>query len=485
MLWQLTMASLYQEMEGNQFFTNELSADEFEERLELLKNCNRSGKYFKQKGFHGVATPRTEEFQMKSNTLELPLLIPGKKTRIASRPTSDQLLRDDDKVHNFRNSRGRCKTSPPLLSSNDLPKKYIRRVKPCPPGSIVRRKTNGELESKRDFICLGTNLNDMLRARSGVITNARDKKPNKTLNETKSNEKVAVSESDFNAELSTLPEIPAGPVFRPWSKDRKERPRETQNEDESYDPNVHYDWKKKRCFDLKAMLKNLTEIQQNRNFYQGSFLPMLKSYNNVAEITMDTSASYATRLRAASSMSSKGGGYRRRILPTVKDEVQMKKMMRQHMSSFYDLGGSVNHSERLLLDACSTKYSPLKLKYLPAFPPGGLSICPLAVPHSRPPFIPISKLDLQKIYNILDDFPWYSWEPTVDTEKRFESATIGPESTDDKSVRSASSGQIQLDSESCTECADTYRQSFTYDSFKNELKIYLPGAACSKRPSSW
>lgn len=398
------MASLCEEHSKTGLLTINLTADQLEEQLEKLRRRGWMQRVRNQ------STNKRDELQVKTNTIELPPITKGDKAGLVSCPTPTAVLLE---IVEGKTERQKERMKAPTRAKNQLPKKSIRQVKPCPPGSIVQKKKGQD--SKADFVCLGMHLKDQVSANPFGRAGKDNSSNNQLINESN----LQLAESNFDDDSNRLPEIQTlnGPFFRPWCKGRKEARPHTEDGYEKSDPYGCFDLKKNKCFDLKAMLKELLKIQRNRNYYRDSFLPMLKSYNNMSEITIDTAASYAARVKAARAMSSKGGGYRKKFATSVKDEVHMRTLMRQSLSSFYDLGGSLNYSERVIVDACSKKHSRLKLKYLPSLPPEGLGICPLAIPYATSPFIPISNLDLRKIYKILEEFPWYSWQPPFDPEK--------------------------------------------------------------------
>lgn len=395
----------------NQIFTNNITPEEFEAHLE---------KYSKRGWIKSARDSTTSKKSKKDKTqlnpsLELPPIKKGDLAACVS-CTIPIAVRYGDIEQKER-------TRSPSHSQKELPKNSIRQLKPCPPGSVVPKKKKKDQDSKASFICQGTNLKEQ----ASLVSS---EKPEQYDSGSKQHKTTSAGSKELNYDTSKLPGTHTlnGPVFSPWLGRKKTKPHHTESMCENQSLYKCSDWKKNRCFDLKAMLKDLIEIQQYRKNYGLSVLPFVQSYNNVKQITIDTAAAYATRVRAERKITSKGGGYRDTLSPSVKDEVQMKTLMRQSLSSFYDLGGSLNYAERVIIDACHKKHSRLKLKYLTGLPPDELTTCPLAIPFATAPFVPISNIELRKIYKILEQFPWYSWYLPFEFESKdtiFDGKAVG------------------------------------------------------------
>lgn len=211
--------------------------------------------------------------------------------------------------------------------------------------------------------------------------------------------------TDKNGNVLEQP-IKTGLCFRAWSSQKREMP-DTIKED---DPkNLHLDPIEQnavRSFDIDGLLRDVRRNQQARQIHKESF------HQSMDEISLSSAASYASKIKRELAMSSKGGGFMNREKRiSIKEEILIKKLLRQKLFSFYDFGGSENVFERVVMDSCSKNNPSIKYKNLPAYSTEERNIFPLSAPHSYLPLLPYSSIQLQKLYNMLDTFPWFSWQP--------------------------------------------------------------------------
>lgn len=98
----------------------------------------------------------------------------------------------------------------------------------------------------------------------------------------------------------------------------------------------------------------------------------------------------------------------KKVIP-VRREQRLKRLLRQQLISFYDLGPVIEPFDVIVGHALSRKNLHGELKVIPDFPPRKHQIFPFAVPYLRLPLLPSSRNELVRISHLLTNcelFPW-------------------------------------------------------------------------------
>lgn len=296
-------------------FTICLSTKEIEEQILKLKNRNYLRFCARQRTVNSMS--KGDEQQMKTNAIELPPITKGEKTGLVSCPTPVALPSEEIEDGKISRLSERSRPTVPRLKK-ELPKKSIRQVKPCPPGSVVEKNKIREQDKTNEFVCFGVHMKAKISKNRSEekAPSFRNEKltPDMNSNRHRTTDADKIVEfSDSNFVTNAFPELPTttGPVFRPWSKTRKENFRFPENVYENFNSFPRLDWKLQRFFALSGTVREVNRNKQVNNCYRGSIRPLLKSYNSIADLTIDTTGSYGTKdniVRAKATKSAKGGG---------------------------------------------------------------------------------------------------------------------------------------------------------------------------------
>lgn len=401
-----------------------LSADELQLRLDKIESGHHT--LFKWDGDECPDYPRFVEkviFQPKKCNVEFPPIGPRAFSRGVRSTSSLPDIRNTDLIEIISNEGESTR-------SIVVEKKRKRSKKKTKPrfSSPVLNIREPHVQDQRPLFCEG----------KGFVTSNNSKVGG-------SPSKIAVDKvrlvnlvSKPDAATTGLPKIhdinstklqktQVGPWFRAWSTQKKEKSDVQEFEKNTKDLDLHLDvieQKAVRSFDLDGLLKEARRHQTP------------KEKNQVDEMSLNSAATYVAKIKQQLDLSTKGGGFVNRTKHiSVRDEIHIKKMLRQKLFSFYDFGGSANAFERVVSDVCSKKNPSVMFKNLPAYETTEQQdIFPLAAPHTNLPLLPNSPTHLQNLYHLLDTFPWFSWQqrcPDVKSEVIRGSPQIKPRSCSD------------------------------------------------------
>lgn len=372
-----------------------LSADELQHRLDKIESGNHSFKWDSEE------YPRFIEkvtFQPKKCNVEFPPIGPRAFSRGVRSTSSLPDIRSTENIELMSNEDESTRS----ISVEKKPRRSKKKTKPRFNSPILSIKVpQPTFEDEKPLFCEGKGF----------------PKSDHSIKESGSPSKIAVervraenssSKPDIMAALprihdtTKLQTTQVGPWFRAWTNQKRERCEILDSDKNTKHIDFHLDaieQKAIRSFDLDGLLKDVRRHQSPRA-------------QSVDEISLNSATNYVAKMKQQLDVSAKGGGFMNRAKHvTVKDEIQIKKMLRQKLFAFYDFGGSGNAFERVVSDACSKNNPSIKYKNLPAYQTEERDIFPLAAPHTNLPLLPNSPSQLQKLYNLLDTMPWFSWQP--------------------------------------------------------------------------
>lgn len=357
-------------------------------------------------------------FSPKKWNVEFPAVEPGACSRGVKSTSSLPDIRNTD----YMDNPGPSPTSEELSNSSQdhgsLDKTTRSRVKAKPYGigSFTLTGSGASLSPRKQdepLFCRGKGFpkielpeNKVETQRSKSAVDIERVRLENTSSKTENTPMIGLPRiSDKNGNVVEQP-IKTGPCFRAWSSQKREIPDNVKEDDPHNTPLDPIEQKAVRSFDIDGLLKEVRRNQQARQIHKESF------HQSMDEISLSSAASYASKIKRELAMSSKGGGFMNREKHiSIKEEILIKKLLRQKLFSFYDFGGSENAFERVVMDSCSKKNPSIKYKNLPAYSTEERNIFPLSAPHSYLPLLPYSPVQLQKLHNMLDTFPWFSWRP--------------------------------------------------------------------------
>lgn len=381
-----------------------LSADELQLRLDKIESGHHT--LFKWEGEEYPDYPRFVEkviFQPKKCNVEFPPIGPRAFSRGVRSTSSLPDIRSTDVFESISNEDESARSIVVEKKRKRSKKKTIRRFN----SPILNvREQRAAVQDDRPLFCEGKGFpksnNTEIRGPPSKIALEKVRTVNLVPRPDTITTELPRILDVKSANLQQKTQV--GPWFRAWSTQKKERCEEQEYDKKPKDVDLHLDvieQKAVRSFDLDGLLKEARRHQTPKE-------------KNVDEMSLNSAVTYVAKIKQQLDLSSKGGGFMNRTKHiSVKDEIQIKKMLRQKLFSFYDFGGSADAFERVVSDVCSKKNPSVMFKNLPSYQTTEQQqhIFPLAAPHTNLPLLPNSPTHLQNLYQLLDTFPWFSWQP--------------------------------------------------------------------------
>lgn len=373
-----------------EFFS--LSAEELERRLDKLEYGNQS--LFTP--WQSEEYPRFVEkviFQPKKCNVQFPPIGPKAFSRGVRSTFSLPDIRNSESIELLSNAEESTVSMIALIdekTKRSKPRVKPRLGSPC----LLLKHTPSEIDKKL-LVCQGKGFPKSSNSKGFGLTPKSAVDSVQAENSSKTERGLPLIQGTKSHTTQV------GPWFRAWSSQKRERI--CDSETNSKEVNCHFattEQKAIRSFDLYGLLKDVQRHKEPRT-------------QSMEEIAIKTAANYVSKAKQELNLSTKGGGFVNRTKHvSVREEIMIKKKLRQKLFSFYNFGGSSNEFERIVSDVCSNRNPSLKFKNFPAYPDNiEKGIFPLAAPHSNLPLLPNSPMQLQKLCNLLDTFPWFAWQP--------------------------------------------------------------------------